>query len=198
MCFTGISFGRWKLLQSCSNLTLKPELEPTVIACFCCLAGRDAQEVLYTRFVQTPRGNLRQLRFLPNICNADIHKPAFSANTYTVVWFLKRELVKTIRWAFWRLFIIPLSLFASQAGDCSVLCALVFDELRPKVMCIHTKLIIVCRRLWAIKKRETPRSLDLLSLLQEQKYWISLDYTISGKQSDLWLVSLDSWRYRIS
>ena len=139
-----------------------------------------------------------QMRFLPDICNADIHKPAFSANTYTVVWFLKRELVKTIRWAFWQLFIIPLSLFASQAGDCSVLCALVFDELRPKVMCIHTKLIIVCRRLWAIKKRETPRSLDLLSLLQEQKYWISLDYTISGKQSDLWLVSLDSWRYRIS
>ena len=123
MCFTGISFGRSKLLQSSSNLTLKPELEPTVIACFCCLAGRDAQEVLYTRFVQTPRGNLRQLRFLPNICNADIHKPAFSANTYTVVWFLKRELVKTIRWAFWQLFIIPLSLFASQVtGDCSVLC----------------------------------------------------------------------------
>ena len=154
MCFTGISFGRSKLLQSCGNLTLKPELEPTVIACFCCLAGRDAQEVLYTRFVQTPRGNLRQLRFLPNICNADIHKPAFSANTYTVVWFLKRELVKTIRWAFWQLFIVPLSLFASQAGDCSVLCAMVFDELIPKVMCIHTKLIIVCRRLRAVKKEK--------------------------------------------
>ena len=154
MCFAGISFGRWKLLQSCSNLTLKPELGPTVIDCFCCLAGRDAQEVLYTRFVQTPRGNLRQLRFLPNICNADIHKPAFSANTYTVVWFLKRELVKTIRWAFWQLFIIPLSLFASQAGDCSVLCAMVFDELRPKVMCIHMKLIIVCRRLRAVKREK--------------------------------------------
>ena len=55
MCFTGISFGRSKLLQSCCNLTLKPELEPTVIACFCCLAIRDAQEVLYTRFVQTLR-----------------------------------------------------------------------------------------------------------------------------------------------
>ena len=56
MCFTGISFGRSKLLQSqCSNLTLKPELEPTVIACFCCLAIRDAQEVLFSRFVQTPR-----------------------------------------------------------------------------------------------------------------------------------------------
>ena len=32
MCSTGISFGRSKLLQSCSNLKLIPELEPTVIA----------------------------------------------------------------------------------------------------------------------------------------------------------------------
>ena len=30
MCFAGISFGRSKLLQSRRNLTLKPELEPTV------------------------------------------------------------------------------------------------------------------------------------------------------------------------
>ena len=49
MCSTGIiSFGRSKLLQSCSNFSLKPELKPTVTAC---LAGRDAQEVLYTGFV---------------------------------------------------------------------------------------------------------------------------------------------------
>ena len=33
MCSTGISFGRSKLLQSCSNFTLKPELKPTVTAC---------------------------------------------------------------------------------------------------------------------------------------------------------------------
>ena len=46
---TSISFRRSKLLQSCSNFTLKPELEPTVIAF---LAGRDVQEVLCTRFVQ--------------------------------------------------------------------------------------------------------------------------------------------------
>ena len=78
MCSSGISFGRSKLLQSCSNLTLKSELEPAVTAC---LAGRDAQEVLYTGFVQTPSGNSRRLRFLPNICNADIHKTAFSAKT---------------------------------------------------------------------------------------------------------------------
>ena len=31
---------------------LKPELEPTVIAC---LTGRDAQEVFYTGFVHTER-----------------------------------------------------------------------------------------------------------------------------------------------
>ena len=50
----------WKikiiLLQSSCNFTLKPELEPkrTVIAC---LAGGDAQEVLYTGFVQTWSSN---------------------------------------------------------------------------------------------------------------------------------------------
>ena len=57
--------GRSKLLQSGINFTFKPELEPTVMAC---LAGRDAQEVLYTGFVQTPSGGLRRLRFLPDIC----------------------------------------------------------------------------------------------------------------------------------
>ena len=56
---------------------------------------------------------------------------------------------------------------------------MVFDEVRPKVMCIHTTLIIVCRRLRAVKKKETPRSLDLLRLLQEQKCFISLDYDIT-------------------
>ena len=32
MCSTGISFGRSKLLQSCSNSKLISELEPTIIA----------------------------------------------------------------------------------------------------------------------------------------------------------------------
>ena len=73
MCSTGVSFGRSKLLQSCSNFTLKPELKPTVTAC---LAGRDAQEVLYTGFAHTPSGDSKPLRFLPDICNADIHKAA--------------------------------------------------------------------------------------------------------------------------
>ena len=82
MCSTGISFGRSKLLQSCSNFTLKPELKPIVTAC---LAGRDAQEVLYTGFVHTPSSDSKRLRFLPDICNADIQKTPYSAKTYTVL-----------------------------------------------------------------------------------------------------------------
>ena len=81
MCSTGISFGRSKLLQSCSNFTLKPELKPTVTAC---LAGRDAQEVLYTGFVHTLSSDSKRLRFLPDICNADIQKTSFSSKTYTL------------------------------------------------------------------------------------------------------------------
>ena len=124
MCSSGISFGRSKLLQSCSNLRLKSELEPAVTSC---LAGRDAQEVLYTGFVQKPSGNSRRLRFLPNICNADIHKTAFSAKTPNTVTnellMICKEgveaLVQTIRRASWQLTIILLSLFGSQrAGHC--------------------------------------------------------------------------------
>ena len=75
MCSSGIRFGRSKLLQSCSNFTLKFELESTVIAC---LAGRDAQEVLYNGFVHTPSGYSRQLRFLPNISAMPIfRRPLF-------------------------------------------------------------------------------------------------------------------------
>ena len=43
---------------------LKPKLEPTVVAC---LAGRDAQEVLYTGFVHTLSCDSKQLRFFPDI-----------------------------------------------------------------------------------------------------------------------------------
>ena len=121
------------ILQSCSNVTLKPELELTVIAC---LAGRDSQEVLYTGFVQTLSGDSKRTRFLPDICNANIHKNAFSAkNIYRLEWTIVASksrvckeraealVKKTIRWAFWQLFIILLSLFVSQVtGDCSVLC----------------------------------------------------------------------------
>ena len=86
-------------LQSCRNFTLEPELELTVTAS---LAGRDAQEVLYTGFVDS-----KQLWFLPDIGYANIHKTAF------------------------------------------------FDDVRPKVLCIHKKLIVDhCLRLQAVKKRE--------------------------------------------
>ena len=50
-----------------------------------CLAGRDAQEVLYSGFVHTLRSDSKRLRFLPDICNADIQKTSFSAKTYTVL-----------------------------------------------------------------------------------------------------------------
>ena len=79
MCSTGISFGRSKLLQSCSNFMLKTELKRTVTAC---LAGRDAQDVLYTGFVHKPSSDSK---FLPDICNADIQKSSFSAKTYPVL-----------------------------------------------------------------------------------------------------------------
>ena len=76
MCSTDLSFGRSKLLQSCSNFTL-----------IACLADRDTQEVSYTGFVQTPSGDWKRLQFLPDICNADIHKTTltFSAKTYSVL-----------------------------------------------------------------------------------------------------------------
>ena len=99
MCSTGISLGRSKLLQSCSNFTLKPGRSKT--NCNNLFSRQRCSGGLHTGFVHTPL----------------------------------------------------LSLFASQAGHCSVLCDHpVLDEVRPKVLCIHTKLIIVCRRLRAVKK----------------------------------------------
>ena len=82
MCSTGIGFRRSKLLQSCRNFTLKPELKPTVTAC---LASRDTQEVSYTGFVHTLSSDSKRLRFLPDFCNADIQKTSFSPKTYTVL-----------------------------------------------------------------------------------------------------------------
>ena len=110
MCSTGISFGRSKLLQSCSNFTLKPELKPTVTAC---LAGRDAQEVLYTGFVHKPSSDSKLLRFLPDICNADIQKSSFSSKTYPVLNGVLNRLQRE-SWIFGKNW--------PQAGQCSVLC----------------------------------------------------------------------------
>ena len=127
MCSTGINFGRSKLLQSCSNFTLKLELKPTVTACW---AERDAQEVLYTGFIHTPSSDSKRLRFLPDICNADIQKTSFSAKTYTVLNGVLNGLLRE-RWSFDKNYPLSvltivynfplLSLFASQAGRCSVL-----------------------------------------------------------------------------
>ena len=113
-----------KLLQSCSNFTLKPDLKPTVTAC---LAGRDAQEVLYTGFVHTPSSDSKRLRFLPDICNADIQKTSFSAKTYTVLNGVLNGLQRE-SWSFGKNYTLSvltivynsplLSLFASQAGPC--------------------------------------------------------------------------------
>ena len=50
------------------------------------------------------------------------------------------------------LFIIRIS----EAGNCSAgvlfFVTIMFDEVRPKVSCIHTKLITVCPRLQAVEK----------------------------------------------
>ena len=75
---------------------------------------------------------------------------------------------------------------------------IVLDEVRPKVMCIHTKLIIVWHTLRAVKKRETACSLFVMfavgartvknvlfcSIMRsiEKK---CLDLTITGKQSNI-------------
>ena len=44
--------------------------------------------------------------------------------------------------------------FSDRLATVLFFVTIVLDEVRPKVMCIHTKMIIVCRRLQAIKKRE--------------------------------------------
>ena len=74
---------------------------------------------------------------------------------------------------------------------------IVLDEVRPKVMFIHMKLIIVCRTLRAVKKRETACSLFVMFAVGARtvknvlfrSIMISiekkrLDLTISGKQSN--------------
>ena len=94
MCSTGISFGRSKLLQSCSNFTLKPELKPTVTAC---LAGRDAQEALYTGFVHYTERGFKAIAILSRHLQCRYSKVLlFRQNIYRLEWsfkwFAKREL----------------------------------------------------------------------------------------------------------
>ena len=75
---------------------------------------------------------------------------------------------------------------------------LLFDEVRSKVLCIHTKLIIVYRRRRAVKIETAARSLNVCRVCFGSKnskdvlfrsIMISfekrcLDLTISGPQSD--------------
>ena len=151
MCSTGISFGRSKLLQSCSNLTFKPELEPTVIAC---LASRVVD------WICPLSGNSKRserLRFLPDICNADIQKTPYSAKTYTVLNGVLDDLQRE-SWSFGKNYPLSvltinynsplLSLFASLTGYRWLFCSL----WQFCLICIHTKLIIVCCGLGAVKK----------------------------------------------
>ena len=43
--------------------------------------------------------------------------------------------------------------FSDRLATVLFFVTIVLDEVRPKVMCIHTKMIIVCRRLQAVKKK---------------------------------------------
>ena len=109
-------------------------------------------QVLYAGFVQTPSGDSKRLRFLSDIFNAKIHKTAFSSKTYTVL----NELLNCLQresWSFGKnyslsfLTIVYNSPFIIHVylGLATVLLfvTIVLDEVTPKDMCIHTKLIIV-------------------------------------------------------
>ena len=75
--------------------------------------------------------------------------------------------------AFFALLLFTERLFTTwsleQATVLLFIVTIVLDEVRPKVMCVHAKLIIVCRRLREVKKRETARSVCLSCLLREQE-----------------------------
>ena len=113
MCSTGMSFGRSKLLQSCSNVTLKPELKPTVTACLAC---RDAQEVLYTGFVHYTEQRFKAIATLTRHLQCRYSKDLPFRKHIIPSWMefsmvckeRAEVLVKTTRWAFWQLFIILL------------------------------------------------------------------------------------------
>ena len=127
----------------------------------------------------------------------------FRKNIYRLEWTSKckeraEALVKIIRWTFWQLFIILLSLFASYRATVLFFVTIVFDEIRTKILCIHSKLIIACRRLWAIRKERllevyvccvccrSNNSKDVLfpSIMISLNWKKHLYLTISGKQSN--------------
>ena len=102
MCSTGISFGRSKLLQSCSNFTLKPYTEQlfkatAIFARY--LQCRYSKDLLFCKYIYR-LGVLNGLqreswRFGKN-CPLSVKTIVYNS--------------------------LLLSLFASQAGQCSVLC----------------------------------------------------------------------------
>ena len=79
------------------------------------------------RFCILNLSNSKRLRFLPDICNADIQKTSFSAKTYTVLNGVLNGLQRE-SWSFGKNYPLSvltivynsplLSLFASQAGPC--------------------------------------------------------------------------------
>ena len=144
MCSTDISFGRSKLLQSCSNFMLEPELEPTVL-------GQRCSGGFYTGFVQKLSSNSKRLQFLPDIWSAYIytnffHKKWKKCTVLNELMKLSTELFNNC------LFSLNYSRFLLATG--LFFMAIVFDEVRPKILCIHTKLIIICHGLRAVRKRD--------------------------------------------
>ena len=157
LCSIGISFGRSKLLQSCRNFTLRSELEQTVIAC---LAGRNAQEVSYSRFVQTPSGDSRRFFVRHLQCRSPraaviifekLYARLFRKVIYRLEWtskWLWREswsfgrLTLWIRWAFMKnVYNFPFINYSRlRLANVLFFATIVFDEAWPKVLCIHTKL----------------------------------------------------------
>ena len=109
-------------------------------------------QVLYAGFVHTPSGDSKRLWFLSDIFNAKIHKTAFSSKTYTVfnelLNCLQRESCsfgENYPLSFLTIVYNSPFIILVYLGLATVLLfvTIVLDEVTPKDMCIHTKLIIV-------------------------------------------------------
>ena len=127
---TGISFGRSKLLQSCSNFTLKPELKKTVNSLFSrqrCSGGFVYWICSYTE--QRFKAIAILFRHLQCRYSKDL---LFRKNIYYTVLNGVLNGLQRESWSFSKIYPLSvltivynssvLSLFASQAGQCFVLC----------------------------------------------------------------------------
>ena len=103
------------------------------------------------------------------------HKPSWM-NFWMVCKERAVALVKTILWAFWQLFIILLSLFASQAsGACSVSCDhSVWSGKTKGLVYLHETYHFLSYTASSKKKRETARTLYVSVDLYRSKPLISL------------------------